>query len=419
MHISLAIKEAKAMQVDNDYFPEFSEKEWDSRYGKVRGAMKSKGLDCLVVYGAYSYAGTDTGQVNAVYLSNYAPVVQSYVLFPLKDQPTLFVCFELHIPNAKDCSVIGDVRAGGFDLVPEVAKRIEELGLEKGNLGVVGPLPSWWTSTIPAEHWDYLREKLPKANFQTVTAWYENLRLEKSDEEVALMEKAGALTDVAHEEVFMATRPGVRHSDLRQTVEGVAGRFGGKYPFSHIGSTSMVNPDRFYPDFYPTHRTIEPGDMVMTEIAVGYGNYFGKLWGTYFVGEPTREYKKLFDVAVSVHDQAIEKLKPGMKGSDVKRWAEPMRKAGYTNAVPLVMGWSTYNHPPHCGALDGGPSEGMVKPSDLDFVFKPGHCVTIVAFPVTTHMEKGLWVGTTCVFTEKGLRKLHTYPVNQLRVVDV
>jgi hypothetical protein len=271
------------MHAGNDYFPDFSKQEWSRRYGRIRKAMKSKGLDCLIVYGAYSYAGTDTGQINAVYLSNYAAVVQSYVLFPLKDPPTLIIGFGLHIPNARDCSPIQDVRAGGLDLVPVIPERIKELGLEKGNLGIVGPLPSWWSSTIP-----------------------------KSREEAALMEKAGALTDLAHEEVFMATRPGVRHSDLRQVIEGVAGRFGGKYPFSHIGSTSMKNPDRIYPDFFPTHRTVQHGDAVMTEIAVGYGNYFGKLWGTFFVGEPTKEYKRLFNVAVSVHDRAIENLKPGM-----------------------------------------------------------------------------------------------------------
>ena len=96
----------------------------------------------------------------------------------------------------------------------------------------------------------------------------------------------------------------------------------------------------------------------MTEIAVGYGNYFGKLWGTFFVGEPTRDYKRLFNLAVSVHDRAIENL-------------------------------------------------------------KPGHCVTVIAFPVTTDMKKGLWVGTTCLSTKKGLKKLHAYPVNRLRVVEV
>ena len=406
------------MPTENDYFPVFSKQEYERRYSMVRVAMAEKGLDCLIIYGAYHWGGTDTGQANAVYLSNYAPVVHSYVVVPLKEEPTLVLSFALHIPNARDCSVIRDIRGGGFDLVPAVAERIEELGLQKGRIGIVGPLPSWWTSTIPVEHHRFLTGTFPEARFETVTKWYEYLRIVKSDEEVRLMEKAGILTDLAHEEVFLATRPGVRHTDLRQIIEGVAGRFGGKYPFSHVGSTSMKNPERYYPDFYPTHRTIHAGDVVMTEISLGYGLYFGKIWGTYFVGRPTREYRELFRLAAGVHDQAIREIKPGMKGSDVDTWLAPIQEAGYVNAVPLVMGWSAYNHAPHAGALKGAPAEAMVKPSDLEFVFKPGHTVCIVAFPVTPDLKKGLWVGTTCVFTKKGLKRLHAYPVSKLRVVE-
>lgn len=41
--------------------------------------MQAQGLDCLIIYGAYSYAGTDTGLVNVVYLANYAaPLVNGW-----------------------------------------------------------------------------------------------------------------------------------------------------------------------------------------------------------------------------------------------------------------------------------------------------------------------------------------------------
>ena len=408
------------MPIGNDYFPAFSEKEYARRRQTIRVSMKEHGLDCLIVYGAYSVGGTDTGQSNAVYLANYAGVGHSYVVLPLEEDPTLVIGLSLHIPNARDCSVIDDIRAGGADLIPAVADRITELGLEKGNIGIVGPLMScYFNNTIPVEHYNYLTETFPKAGFRTSTEIYDTCRLEKSEEEIALMDKAGKLTDMAHEELFMATRPGIRHSDLRQIVEGVAGRFGGKYPFSHVGSTPMANPERFYPDFYPTHRTIEAGDVVMTEISAGYGTYFGKIWGTFFVGGPTDEYVKLFELAVSVHDTAIREIKPGMAGRDVNKWLEPFKEAGYINFTNLVMGWSNLNHAPHVGALEGSPPAARIKQSDLDFVFKPGHCVTVVAFPVDPDTKRGLWVGTTCVFTKSGLRKLHAYPVNKMRMVPV
>ena len=55
--------------------------------------MKEKGLDCLIVYGAYHWGGTDTGQVNAQYLANYTPIPHSYVVLPLVEEASLFVSF--------------------------------------------------------------------------------------------------------------------------------------------------------------------------------------------------------------------------------------------------------------------------------------------------------------------------------------
>jgi hypothetical protein len=39
-----------------------------------------------------------------------------------------------------------------------------------------------------------------------------------------------------------------------------------------------------------------------------------------------------------------------------------------------------------------------------------------MAYPIAPDMRKGLWVGSTCVFTKDGLKRLNRYPVNELRV---
>jgi len=409
------------MLAPNDYFPPFSEQEYANRRRTIQASMKQKGLDCLIIYGAYHWGGTDTGQVNAIYLSNYAAIPHSYVVLPLTEDPTLFISFGRHITNAKECAAIEDVRVGGFDLITAVGARLKELGLEKGRIGIVGPLPTWWTITLPHEHHEHLTKTFPNASFETVTDWYEDFRLMKSAEEIALMEKAGALCDVAHEELFLASKVGARHSDLRGILDAVANRFGGRYPFSHVGSTSMTNPDRFYPDFFPTHRALKAGEVVTTEVAMGYGLYFGKIFGCYFMGEPTSEYRKLFETAVAVHDKAIAEIKPGMTGKDVSQFLEPFKSAGYTTGTLLLSGWSTYNHRPHAGMVEypGIPSGITQRDLDWDWVFKPGQCVAIAAYPVIPGTNKGLWIGTTCVFTKDGLKKLHAYPVTKLRVVPV
>lgn len=404
------------MVVENDYYPPFSKAEYERRHKKIREAMKQNGLDCLLIYGAHHLMGTDMGQLNTVYLSSYAGFFHTYVVFPLNDEPTLFIVFGYHVPNAKDLSVIEDVRCNGFDIAKGVGDRLKELGLEKASIGIVGPFCSWYRVSIPVEHHNYFTQTFPKADFKVVTEMYENLRLVKSEEEIRYMERGAAMTDLAHEEVFLATRPGVRHSELHEIVLSVAGRLGGKVPFSHVSSTPMSDPQQFYPDPFPTHRTVKAGDVVLTEITVGYGGYFGKIFGTYFVGEPTREYRKLFEVAASVYDSALRELKPGSTGRDVKKLVAPIQEAGYTTGITLVGGWSTYNHPPYVGAIEGSFGAAIEDPSMLDFVFEPGHCIGVMSYPITQDMKRGVWIGTICVFTEDGLRNLHSYPANEIRV---
>jgi Xaa-Pro aminopeptidase len=407
------------MVVENDYYPPFSSAEYERRYRLVREFMEADGLECLIVYGAYSMVGTDTGQVNAVYLSNYAGIVQTYVVFPLRGEPTLFLSFGYHIPNARNLSVIKDIRWPGFDLARGVCDRLRELGLEEGRIGVVGPFSSWFDISIPVEHHHTLTATLPRAKFRVVTKGFENVRLVKSAEEIRYLERGAAMTDVAQEAICLATRPGVRHSELRDIAFDVAGRCGGKVSLYHVSSTPMANPQEFYPDCFPTHRKVEAGDVVMTEISVGYGGYFGKLFATYFMGEPSSEYRRLVEIAATVYDEAVATLKPGSTGRDVGKLLAPIREAGYTTGIVLVGGWSAYNHPPNVGAIEEsfGASTNTQDSSELEFVFKPGHCVGIMSYPITKDLKRGVWMGSICVFTEDRLRRLHSYPVSTLRVV--
>ncbi len=393
------------MVAENDFYPPFSEAEYKRRYQKIREFMKKDGLDCLIVYGAYAWMGTDQGQINAVYLSNYAGFIQTYVVFPLKDDPTLLITFGGHVENARDLSVIKDVRCFGPEIEKGVGERLKELSLEKAAIGIVGPLAAQFRISIPVEHHQYLTTIFPQAKFKVVTKEFEDLRLLKSAEEIKYMEKAAVMTDLAQEEIFLATKPGVRHSDLHQIAFSVAGRCGGKVSMAHVSSTPMSNPQRCYPDPFPTHRTVAAGDVVMTELCVGYGGYFGKILATYFVGEPNKVYQEQFELAASVYNRVLTELKPGSTGRDVLKFLAPIKEAGYTTGS-LISGWSTYNHQPSGGS-----------DATLDFVFKPGLCVQINSHPVTPDKKRGVWVGTSCVFAEDRLRSFQAYPANKMRVV--
>jgi len=403
--------------VDNNWLPPFSLEEFERRFELVRNGMREQGLDALVIYGAHSFAGRDLGQINAVYLSNYAAFIQSYVVVPLHDEPTVFVPLPEHIPNARDLSCLTDIRSSGTRCELGVADRLRELGLERARIGVVGPLnASWWKMTVPVEARDHFAEALPEAEFRNVSEQFERWRLIKSDEEIENLKIAASINDAAQEAVVQATRPGITHSELSDVGYAVSGRMRGNTAYIHMGSTSMTNPTMVYPDPFPTYKKVGPGEIVMSEHSVGFGSYYGKLMSTWFVGEPTKEYLELFELAAETYRNAIAELRPGMTTEDADRLIEPVAKAGYTISLPLVSGWSNYNSPP-MGGWPSSVDEARRRRFNDPMVFEPGMAVRINVNPHNDDHTRSLWVASACVFTETGLESLHAYDPAALRIV--
>jgi|GEM_PF-269700 len=409
-----AASAAAPAHVRNDAFPSFSEAEMARRHRLVRDEMAKQGVDALLVYG-HTAMGNSPGQVNVQYLSGYAAVIETFLVVPQSGEPTLMVAIPFHIPNARAISCIKDIRSG--EALGNAIARLKELGADRGRIGLVGPgTVANYGPTLFAEQRARLAAELPQAVFVNATSWFDDLRLIKSDEELAIMREAGALTDAAHEEVFRATHAGVTGREVRRAMDVFAARSGATYPFGHIGATSMRDPAGYYPDFYPTDAPIADGSVVMTELCLGRGNYWAKLWGTYFVGKPTPEYRRLFEVAARVHDDLAANLKPGLTGRDVDRFLEPIRAAGFEQpANVLVGGWSAMNHPPQMGAMETSLSAPFAKPFK-DVPLRARQTLTLQAWVAAPGTKRGLWVGSSGVITDTGYESFNRYPINRVRV---
>lgn len=399
-------------RIGSDFFPSFSDRELARRHELVRAAMRERGLDCLVVYGFHHYNGNDVGQTNIVWLASFANVVQTYVVFPADGEPSLVVGLPFHVAIAKKLSYIQDIVADpGLvqGMIASVKKHVRT-GARVGLVGYTGGI------TLPYEHRDRLAAAMPDLICEDVTSWLLDLRLVLGAEEMALMKRAAVLSDHVHEQVFQATRIGATHSEVCRIVGIEALKAGGHWALSHVGATSMSNPEAYYPDFYATHEPFRAGDVCQTEFALGYGNYMVKTTTSYFIGEPTDEYRKLFEVAAEIQNRCIDGLKPGMTGKDVDRFTAPAVNAGLSLSQPIIGGYSTYNTSPWAGAIAGRPLENLCRPF-ADFVFEPGQSLFVIGTPHIPGTRKGCWVGQTCVVTESGLERLCQHPVDQLRTV--
>ncbi|MDA0786133.1 MAG: M24 family metallopeptidase [Proteobacteria bacterium] len=406
------------MDSPNFFWPWFSPEEYARRYALVRAGMEKEGFDCLLVYGISRSLGMEVGQSNLVYLTSVPSFSQSYLVVPLDGEPTMFVATPSHIKNIRDNAVIKDIRGAGSlfkqsggmsSNTGPVIERLKELGLDKKRVGIVGD-SGWLNINLPHEAHVSITESMPDTEFEVVTRWYENLKLVKSEEEIARMRQSAAVTDAVYDVMMHAVRPGVRPCDLYSIMARTAIEMNGRLALHHVGRTPMNNPDMDYPHFYPLTTPIEMGDVVMTEVGAGIGGYYGKIWGTFFMGDPTPEYEKMFELAVSTSHNLHAAIKPGVVAKDlIPLCLDDIQAAGY-RAKTSISGWSTLNEPPDIRATPDSVTEA-------DFVFQKNTCVSVTGWPVTDDEKMGVWLGDICLVTDDGAENLHKYPIRELNVI--
>lgn len=390
----------------------FSDAEYERRYRAVRERMERRNLDALIVWGQVGIGGT--WQRNIHYLSNYVDThYNGYLVFPLQGEPTLFIAIYPHVRQAKMMSVVEDVRWMTWEPATAIVERIRELGIENGNIGIVGVTGLYNEPlSVPQNHYEIFRNELFRATFRDATAVLDEVRLIKSAEEIAIMEKAAEYTDMGMENLVDHIQAGVSDVELWASIPCGYLKEGGEYQFQLLGSTSMFEPSMPYPWKYPARQTVAEGDVVVTEISAGYNWYGGQLIRTIAVGEPPDEYKRLHEVAYTAYQRIQEALVPGATEQDVLTAASVISDAGMKIHAPTVHGWSVGIHEPYAGIP--GSEAWPVKP----VTFQEGMTVMIEPNPIAEDEESGVFFGGVHVIEADGARCLQKYP-EEFVVVEV
>ena len=401
----------------NDFFPAFTRGEMMDRRKRTAEMMAEQGLDALVIWGGFGVLfGSGGGQTNLTWLANYAACIQGYLMVARDGQLTLILRIAHHVSNAKDLTFIDDIRAA-YSVADGVVERLRELGADKGRIGIVGPHVGRPATriTIPVEHHRVIVNSLPEATLEDASDAFEAVRYVRSKEELDVLRRAGKLCDSVFKEMVAATRPGVSGTDLRRLVNVRCAEAGGTYVFCHIGSFPTVNPHECYPDYYPNDRKVNAGDVLYTELCLGYGTYWGKIWGTWFCGQPPDEYVNMFDDAAQSHNALLAQFKAGTQAENYDRIAIALREKGYDIRYPLISGWSAINHNPQAGAAPDTKPGVLVKPF-RDWVFRSGETFTIVVWISLPGTEKGVWVGTSGALSGDGFERFNDGFPTQLQV---
>lgn len=372
-------------------YPHFSAEEFARRFAATLAMMAREGVDVLAVYGNSSLSRHNQADVH--YLSGFLGNRNNYVVLPATGDPVLFAQSHNHVPNAREVSAI-ETRWGGVSSARSVAEFALDAHGRRGRLGYVGGVPVH----------DYLawQRELSDWQFKDVTGEFRRLRLKKSAEELEWLRRGAALTDAAITNLIERAAPGMREYQLGGLIEEAALEHGGLPHLAYISSTPQDASDVCVPRQNLSHRIIQQGDVINTEISVSFWGYSGQLHRPIFVrAEPNRLYRTLWDVALLAYAQCCAALRAGATTEDILDAAQVIHDRGFTINDGLLHGFGIGLLPPSIRTRQ------TVHEPHTPFVFEPDMCVVVQPNVVTSDERAGVQLGNLLKITETGCECLH------------
>ncbi|HET8529133.1 MAG TPA: Xaa-Pro peptidase family protein [Gaiellaceae bacterium] len=275
---------------------------------RVRGALGDAGLDAVVATSREALIYTAgaappslrtvrqrlaasivpaTGETEAVVVSVDAQLMRERMW---ADRVTAYVEFEQHPMQA-------------------AAAALQRAGLDGGRLGVE-------LTALSVEAHDVLRRSLPNAELVPVDELLAGLRVVKTPAEIDAIRRIGRAAEEIAARACRSVGAGDTERDLGNAIsEAFAAAGGDELTMLVVGAGERSS----HPNAPPTSRTLQAGDVVRLDVIGTSGGYHCDVARTAVVGEPREEVVRVYELLESVHERALEAVRPGVQSAEVYR----------------------------------------------------------------------------------------------------
>lgn len=291
--------------------------ETENRIEKIRGILKTKGLDAAFIY--YD----ELNIANGWYLTGWCPQFEKgAILLPLEGEPLLLGGPESE-PFAKMSSAIKETRNFTVFMVPDeeypnayiidfkkLDEELKQKGIDIKHIGIVG------SGVLPHALYQQLEEGFQGITLEDITEEYEELRAHKSKWEQENVKQAFGLAYKAYLEMKKIVKPGVFEHEIAAAGE-YACRKNGANSFAY---TTIVGSGERSDAVVPTaiNKECKDGEWVMLGIAPRVNGYAGTFGETVPVsGIYTASQKEAINQLREVLRETKKMLKPGVSGKEI------------------------------------------------------------------------------------------------------
>lgn len=153
----------------------------------------------------------------------------------------------------------------------------------------------------------------PQASISQASALLMPLRVIKDEDEIAIMRKAGEITEAAYQETLTHLRHGMTTLDLITEVNHQLKKHGAT---TNSFVTSFYNMGKHYPfDFHNREELLltplDPPVSISFDFGAVYEGYCYDYGRSVFFGEPDAEYRKVYDLVIQAQATGIAALAAG------------------------------------------------------------------------------------------------------------
>ena len=165
----------------------------------------------------------------------------------------------------------------------------------------------------------------------------EQLRLVKSESEIALLRKAFEITCETFERVAPTIQAGQTEWDVAWRIHQTYVELGAEGPAFPTIVAAGTNGAR--PHHEPGQRVIQAGEPIVIDMGARYHGYCADLTRTVWVGEPDVKLREVYPIVAGAVEAALERTQPGISGRDLDAAARQHIEArGYGEAFSHGLG---------------------------------------------------------------------------------
>lgn len=262
-----------------------------TKVSEIREELKKRNLDALLITNPY----------NRRYLTGFTGSAGVVLITP---EDALFLTDFRYVEQAEQEAKDYTIIEHEPQLVNELKNQVKRLGINR--LG-------FEAEHVTMAEYNEFKERL-ECELSPTTGIVETLRMIKTDEEIAIIQKAAEIADKAFEHILDVIKPGVREIEIANELEYVMRKLGAtQSSFDTIVASGVRSS---LPHGVASEKKIEAGELVTLDFGALYKGYCSDITRTVAVGNVSDELKEIYHIVLKAQERGVAGIKPGMTGME-------------------------------------------------------------------------------------------------------